>query len=186
MIGYTISLAFSVTYKQLRESKLPSARHTAISHLRIFHRCLKEMSTTWWSAAVMARLGQRVLNNIEPTIDQDCSTGPEINVTRLDSQHESSIISSRPTIPTDDIPHVGRRIDAGSHSTHPLSGHRLGSEKRSDFEVEGTPFLTPTEIEDFDTFFGNFLDVGFPNCANDQLLLDLDMPDFEFVPHGLA
>ena len=44
----------------------------------------------------------------------------------------------------------------------------------------------PTEIEDFDTFFGNFLDVGFPNCANDQLLLELDMPDFEFVPHGLA
>jgi hypothetical protein len=186
MIGYTISLAFSVTYKQLRESRLPSSRHTAISQLRLFHQCLKEMGTTWWSAAVMTRLGQRVLNNIQPTIDQECSTGPEINITRLNSHYESIVISPRPHLSTDDTPHVGRRIDAGSQSTHTLSGHRLGSDKPSNFEVDGTPSLTPTEIEDFDTFFGNFLDVGFPNCANDQLLLDLDMPDFEFAPHGLA
>ncbi|OQE77522.1 hypothetical protein PENNAL_c0060G11735 [Penicillium nalgiovense] len=186
MIGYTISLAFSVTYKQLRESKLPSSRHTAISQLRLFHQCLKEMGTTWWSAAVMTRLGQRVLNNIQPTIDQECSTGPGINITRLNSRHESSVISSRPLLSTDDMPHMGRRLDAGYQSTYPLSGYRLGLDKPSNFEVDGAPFLTPTEIEDFDTFFGNFLDVGFPNCANDQLLLDLDMPDFEFVPDGLA
>ncbi|CAG8909908.1 unnamed protein product [Penicillium egyptiacum] len=194
MIGYTISLVFSVTYKQLRESKLPSARHTAISQLRLFHQCLKEMRTTWWSAAVMARLGQRVLNNLQPTIYLERSTGPEINITRLNSQHESSHVSSRPLVSTDnmqshsaiDIPHVARRINAGSQSTHPLPDHRLGSDRPSNFEIDNTPFLTATEIEDFDTFFGNFLDVGFPNCANDQLLLDLDMSDFEFVPHSLA
>ncbi|KAJ5371765.1 Transcription factor [Penicillium concentricum] len=193
MIGYTISLVFSVTYKQLRESKLPSARHAAISQIRLFHQCLKKMGTTWWSAAVMTRLGQRVLNSIQPTIDEERSTGPEINITRLNSLPESSHISSQPLISTDNIPshsvvdiaQVARRIHTGSQTTHPLAGHRLGSDKPSNFEVDTTPLLTATEIEDFDTFFGNFLDVGFPNRSNDQLLLDLDMADFEFGD-GLA
>ncbi|KAJ5857978.1 hypothetical protein N7455_008872 [Penicillium solitum] len=194
MIGYTISLVFSVTYKQLRESKLPSARHTAISQIRLFHQCLEKMHTTWWSAAVMTRLGQRVLNNIQPTIDQERSTGPDINITRLNSQHGSSHISSQPLTSTDniqshsaiDISHVATRINADYQSTHPLPDDLLGSDKPSNFEVDSTPFLTAAEVEDFDTFFGNFLDVGFPNSANDQLLLDLDMPDFEVVHHKLA
>ncbi|KAJ5193360.1 hypothetical protein N7449_009502 [Penicillium cf. viridicatum] len=194
MIGYTISLVFSVTYKQLRESKLPTARHTAISQIRLFHQCLEKMRSTWWSAAVMTRLGQRVLNNIQPTIDQERSTGPEINITRLNSQHESSHIPSRPLIPTDnmqshsaiDNPHVETRINADYQSTHPLTDDLLGSDIPSNFEVDSTRFLTAAEIEDFDTFFGNFLDVGFPNSANDQLLLDLDMSDFEFVHPDLA
>lgn len=194
MIGYTISLVFSVTYKQLRESKLPSARHTAISQIRLFHQCLEKMRTTWWSAAVMTRLGQRVLNSIQPTIDQERSTGPDINITRLNSQHGSSHISSQPLTSTDnmqshsaiDIPHVATRINADYQSTHPLPGDLLGSDKPSNVEVDSTPFLTAAEIEDFDTFFGNFLDVGFPNSANDQLLPDLDMPDFEFVHHDLV
>ncbi|KAJ5817244.1 hypothetical protein N7447_009477 [Penicillium robsamsonii] len=188
MIGYTISLVFSVTYKQFRENKLPSARHTAISQIRLFHQYLKEMGTTWWSAAVMARLGQRVLNNIQPTIDEERFTGPEINITRPNSLLESSHISSQPLISTDHMPshsavnivQVARRIHTGSQTTHPLADHRLGSDKPSNFEVDTTPLLAATEIEDFDTFFGNFVDVGLPNCSNDQLLLDLDMADFEF------
>ncbi|KGO46294.1 Transcription factor, fungi [Penicillium expansum] len=186
LLGYTISLAFSITYKQLRESKLPSARHTAISQLRLFHQCLEKMRSMWWSATVMARLGERVLNNIQPTTNQERSTGPEINITRLNSQHESSRISTQPLVSTHDmqshsgidIPHVATRINAAYQSTNPLPDDRLGSDRPSNFEVDSMPFLTDTQIGDFDTFFGNFLDVGFPNSANDQLLLDLDMPDF--------
>ncbi|KAJ5520928.1 hypothetical protein N7463_001381 [Penicillium fimorum] len=193
MIGYTISLVFSVTYKQLRENKLPSARHTAISQLRLFHECVKEMGTTWWSAAVMARLGQRVLNSIQPTIDGECFTSPNINITRPNSLPKSSYKSSRRVISTDHMPshpavniaQVARQIHTGSQTTHPLADHRLGSDKSSNFEVDTTPLLAATEVEDFDTFFGNFLDVGLPNCSNDQLLLDLDMADFEFGD-GLA
>ena len=194
MIGYTVSLAFSVTYKQLRESKLTSARRTAISQICLFHQFLKEMGTTWWAAAVMTRLGQRVLSNIQPTVDQERSIGPEIDISRLNSAHESSHISPRQLASTDDmqshsaadIPHVGRRLEAGFPSTHPLAGHRPGPDQRLIFEGDSMPFSTATEIDDFDTFFSNFLNVGFPNCANDQLLLDLDMPDFEFAPHSLA
>ena len=142
----------------------------------------------------MTRLGQRVLSNIQPTVDQERSTGPEIDITRLNSAHESTHISPRQLAATEDmqshsaadIPNVGRRINAGSPSTHPLAGHQLGPDQPLNLEVDSMPFLTATEIEDFDTFFGNFLDVGFPNCSNDQLLLDLDMADFEFAPRDLA
>ncbi|OQE36909.1 hypothetical protein PENCOP_c011G08047 [Penicillium coprophilum] len=193
MIGYTISLVFSVTYRQLRESKLPSARHTAISQIRLFHQCLKKMRTTWWSAAVMTRLGQRLLSNIQATIDKECFTGPEINITRPNSQPDSNHIFSQPLVSTDDMPshsavdiaQVARRIHTGSQTTHPLADHRPESDKPSNAEVDATPFLSATEIQDFDTFFGNFLDVGFPNRSNDQLLLDLDMADFEYGD-GLA
>ncbi|KAJ5153768.1 Transcription factor [Penicillium coprophilum] len=193
MIGYTISLAFSVTYKQLRESKLPSARHTAISQIRLFHQCLKNMCTTWWSAAVMTRLGQRLLSNIQATIDKECFTGPDTNITRPNSPPDPNHIFSQPLISTDDMPsesavniaQVARRIHTGSQTTHPPAEHRLESDKPSNAEVDTMPFLSATEVQDFDTFFGNFLDVGFPNRSNDQLLLDLDMADFEYGD-GLA
>ncbi|KAJ5781099.1 hypothetical protein N7457_006259 [Penicillium paradoxum] len=193
MIGYTIALAFSVTYKQLRESKLPSARRTAISQIRLFHQCLKKIGDTWWSAAVMTRLGQRVLNNLQPTIDQTCSTDPAIDITRPNSRPELSHISPHSLTSTDqlqlssgvDSAQVGRQVDVEYQSAH-LPYGRLGSDNPSDLNGASTPFLTATEIEDFDTFFGNFLDVGLPSCANDQLLLDLDLPDFGFGQTSLA
>jgi hypothetical protein len=187
MIGYTISLAFSVTYKQLRASKLPSARKTAISKLRIFHQCLQKASNTWWSTAVMARLGQRVLNNIQPTIGQDRCTDQAIDITRSNPQHglrhisthppDSSVnIQSHPTLETTE------RTEPRAESIYLSNNRQLGSTHLTQFdEIASAPLFSGTEMEDFDSFFDNFTDLNFPSCSNDQLLLDLDA-DFEFVP----
>lgn len=195
MIGYTISLAFSVTYKQLRASKLPSARNTAISKLRLFHQCLQKTSATWWSTAVMARLGQRVLNNIQPTIDQERSTDQDVDITRLNSQTElrhvstdqfdSSInLQSHPSV---EFAQASGRTEPRAESAHPSNDRQPGSTHLSHFnEVAKTPFLSAIEMEEFDSFFDNFPDLNFPSCSNDQLLLDLDIADFEFVPDRLS
>jgi hypothetical protein len=191
MIGYTISLAFSVTYKQLRASKLPSARNTAISNLRLLYQCLQKTSTMWWSTAVMARLGQHVLNNIQPTIDQERSTDQEIDITRLNSQPELRHPSTHPldssvnlqSHPGVEIAQASGRTEPRAEIIHPSNDRQLGSTHLAHFnEVASTPFLSEMELEDFDSFFDNFPDLNFPSCSNDQLLLDLDIADFEFVP----
>jgi hypothetical protein len=195
MIGYTISLAFSVTYKQLRASKLPSARNTAISKLRHFYQCLQKTSTTWWSTAVMARLGQRVLNNIQLTINQDRSTDQEIDITRLNSQPEVRHPSTHPfdssinlqSHPSVENGQASKRTEPRAETTHPFYDRQLGSTHLTQFnEAASTPFLSEIEMGDFDSFFDNFPDLNFPSCSNDQLLLDLEIADFEFVPDRLS
>ncbi|CAG8036607.1 unnamed protein product [Penicillium salamii] len=189
MIGYTISLAFSVAYKQIRASKLPSARHTALPRLRLFHRCLQKLSTTWWPAAVMARLGHRVLNNIQPTIDQERNTDHGIDITRLNSQPESHHLPNHPSDSSLNLPSYSNfefgdpsgRTEPRSDSAHPLNGNYLGPTHLSHLnELNNGPSLS-AELEEFDLFFGNFPDLNFPSCANDPLLLDLDVGDFDFV-----
>jgi hypothetical protein len=190
MIGYTISLAFSVTYKQLRDSKLPSARDTAISQIRQLHQCLKKLGCTWWSAAVMTRLGQRVLNKIQLTMDPERFTSSETHITRPNSQSGLTHISPHHITSTGnpqshlgaDRTQMARRIDVGSQAAHSLADNPLGVYEHSGVgESYSTPYLAPTEVEDFDAFFGNFLDVSYPSCSNDQFLLGLDLPDYEFA-----
>ncbi|KAJ5124858.1 uncharacterized protein N7515_008683 [Penicillium bovifimosum] len=190
MIGYTISLAFSITYKQLRNSKLPSARDTAISQLRHLHECLKKLGCTWWSAVVMTRLSQRVLNNIQPTADPERSTGSETHITRSNSRPGVNRISPRYITSNGDLQsHLGadrmqmaRHTDNGYQPAHSLAEGPLGVDEHSGVaEMYSTPFMTQTGFEDFDAFFGNFLDVSYPSCSNDPFLLGLDLPDFEFA-----
>ncbi|CAG8335924.1 unnamed protein product [Penicillium salamii] len=198
MIGYTISLAFSIAYKQIRASRLPSARHTALPRLRLFHQCLQQLSTTWWPAAVMARLGHRVLNNIQPTIDQERSTDHGIDITRLNSQPESHHLPKRPSDSSLNLPSYSNfefadssgRTEPRSDSAHPLNGNPLNGNYLGPThlphlnEVNSDPSLS-AELEEFDLFFGNFPDLNFPSCSNDPLLLDLDVSDFDFVTDRL-
>jgi hypothetical protein len=67
MVGYAISLSFSISYKHLRKSRLKSAQQIAKDNLQLFHHNLKELSPVWWTAAVMVQLAQRALD-ISPQI----------------------------------------------------------------------------------------------------------------------
>lgn len=186
MLGYTISLAFSVTYKQLRESQLASTRHTAIEQMRQFHKCLEQSSSTWWSTAVMAKLGNRVLDSIQPTIDVQGSTVPVNNTFRPNSRQrrghrrshhdEDEVLGSHSSV--DYMQGLGR-AEARIERVRPLD-IQLRSDDLSNLDSSvANPFLGAPGIEDYDIFFNNFPDVNFPS-GNDQLLMDLDMSGFEF------
>jgi hypothetical protein len=186
MLGYTISLAFSVTYKQLRESQLASTRHTAIEQMRQFHQCLEQFSSTWWSTAVMARLGNRVLDSIQPTIDDQGSTAPVNYTLRPNSRRrmgyrrphhdKDEVLGSHSSV--DCMQGLGR-AEARIERVRPLD-IQLQSDDLSNLDISvANPFLGAPGIEDYDIFFNNFPDVNFPS-GNDQLLIDLDMSGFEF------
>ncbi|KAK9858528.1 hypothetical protein MYU51_017625 [Penicillium brevicompactum] len=189
MIGYTVSIAFSVTYKQLRTTRSPSVRHISLSKLRHFHRCLQKISTTWWSAAVMARLGKRVLNSFQPTIDQERSTDHEIDITRSNSQPElrhtsqnSLELSTNTQYHSNfEVGEASGETEPVSESAHHLNNTHLGSINHSDSnDTTAGPFGS-SELEDFDLFFDNFPDLNFPSYSNDQFLSNLDIEDFELV-----
>ncbi|KAJ6010034.1 hypothetical protein N7522_005050 [Penicillium canescens] len=186
MLGYTISLAFSVTYKQLRESQLATTRHTAIGHMRQFHQYLEQSSSTWWSTAVMARLGNRVLDSIQPTIDDQGSTAPVNDTLRPNSRRrmgyrrshhdEDEVLGSHSSV--DCMQGLGR-AEARIERVSPLD-IQLRSDDLSNLDISvANPFLGAPGIEDYDIFFNNFPDVNFPS-GNDQLLMDLDMSGFEY------
>ncbi|KAJ5766151.1 Transcription factor [Penicillium nucicola] len=189
MLGYTISLAFSVTYKQLRESQLASTRQTAIKQMREFHQCLIQSFSIWWSTAVMARLGTHVLDRIQASIELQGSTAPVNDALRPNSRQkagdqrsqnlgETEILGSHPSV--DCMQGLGR-TETGIERVGPLY-IQPRSDDLSDLDISvANPFLGASGIEDFDIFFNNFPDVNFPS-GNDQLLLDMDMDmsGFEF------
>ncbi|CAG7924252.1 unnamed protein product [Penicillium olsonii] len=189
MISYTISLSFSVAYKQTRGSKLPSARHTALPRLRLFHQCLQKLSTTWWQAAVMARLGHRVLSNIQPTIDQERSTNHETDITRLNSRPELHHLPNHPpdtsanlqSCSNVEFEEASGRTEPKSDRVHHLNSTYCGPNQLSHWNEVDSDSLLSADLEEFDLFFGNFPDLNFSSYSNDQLLSDLDVTGFEFV-----
>lgn len=65
IVPYAVSLALSVAYRQLRHSRLITHRNRAKSDLSSCCDLLESMSSRWWSASAMARLGRKALQNFD-------------------------------------------------------------------------------------------------------------------------
>lgn len=137
----------------------------------------------------MARLGKRVLNSFQPTIDQERSTDHEIDITRSNSQSElrhtsqNSLELSTNTqyYSNFEVGEASGETEPVSESAHHLNNTHLGSINHSDSnDTTAGPFGS-SELEDFDLFFDNFPDLNFPSYSNDQFLSNLDIEDFELV-----
>jgi hypothetical protein len=64
-VPYTISLALSSTYRELRHSKLPLQRSRAIAQFKACCASLESLGGIWSTAANMAEMGRRVLGEME-------------------------------------------------------------------------------------------------------------------------
>lgn len=186
MAAYALSLAFSITYRQLREEKLPSSRQTAKDHLHLFFQCLRTLDSTWWSAAIMTRLGNRVLNDTQHERNQERSTASELDQIRSSSQGMSTNSFSRKALP--DVHRlsqsgVGRtqllEENEGTYMNVDSVDHRqIGSDLSTNFhDLLDSPNMMSGNIEDFDLFFDNFPDINFPRSYGDQFFLDFDVPN---------
>ncbi|KKK13225.1 hypothetical protein ARAM_000554 [Aspergillus rambellii] len=68
VIAYSISLGFSISYKQLKRCHLPSMQYTAKLNLQTLYKTLESLGTTWWSARVLTRLCHRAFNGMQRII----------------------------------------------------------------------------------------------------------------------
>lgn len=175
--AYTLSLAFSITYRQLQRAKLPSHRLLAREHLLIFHQSLKSLCGTWWQAAVMVRLGKYALESIQrPTIQEQPE--PPMHTNQLDEAtrprlpfiQNPNFSNINHTTPQPDLSYLENlNIPQGNLNTpeDTLSGASFSPDLDHIFENHDLSALGEAS---FDTFFENFLDVNFPTCLGEQSL----------------
>jgi hypothetical protein len=69
VVPYALSLSLGVAYRELRRSKVPMYRTRAKAALRTNCTLLGELGDLFWSAGVMARMGEQVLEEMERAID---------------------------------------------------------------------------------------------------------------------
>ncbi|UNI17555.1 hypothetical protein JDV02_003887 [Purpureocillium takamizusanense] len=78
-VPYAVSLALSVEYRKMRHSRLPMFRARAMNAFRRNCELLRRFGTHFWSARVVAGLGERVLKEMEraaTTLARDASPPP--------------------------------------------------------------------------------------------------------------
>ncbi|KAL2869608.1 fungal specific transcription factor domain-containing protein [Aspergillus lucknowensis] len=170
--AYTLSLAFSITYKDYKASKLQSEESIAKYNLRTFHECLKMFSGTWWKAAIMTRLGKQALDNLDRGLLSTRSRGAI-----FDRDSPPLCESSRTWTP--DIANTEPTgLEDPQTSTH-SSRISMADEDlmaplvNSDFDdLHDSSFLATANPESFDAFLDNFPDVNFP-CSTDQCIWNI-------------
>lgn len=175
IFAYTVSIAFSVTYRQLKEAKLPSAKPLAIDHLDLFHQSLKGLSDTWWLAAVMTNLSKAALDGIHR---QRVQPDPNTSDTYGDGTDDGARSQS---------PSLDNQISVPATAPLPNVGSAWGSQSQgvnADSVVNAEPF--PPEVPSpfagavlslddeayFDSFFENFPSLNFPSVLGEPFLAD--------------
>lgn len=176
MSAYTLSLAFSVTFKQYRQARLSSHRLLAKGNLEIFYKCLERMRDTWWLAANMIRLGKRAVDEMQRSTNTEhanvltsCADQLSCEDRNLHSTINpmSNNIPSTQPIESDNRGYLNEADDPVSASNMGFELSRLSP----DFES----LLNNSVIaEPFDAFFSSFPDVNFPSSSVEQFLWEMD------------
>jgi hypothetical protein len=175
MSAYSLSLAFSVTYCHMKEAKLSSAQLVAKDNLAIFHRCLRSLSSIWWLAAVVMRLGTHALENTHQQLveeqeyklathyepEPESTTGAE-RLSGENADFHGELLAGRGVF----VNPSGTSENLGS-SDGGLSAPAFSEDLDHRFEKYD---LSSAEEGYFDTFFQNFLDVNFPSSLGEQYL----------------
>ncbi|KAL3471761.1 hypothetical protein BJX99DRAFT_262978 [Aspergillus californicus] len=175
--AYTLSLAFSITYRQLQKTNFTSHRALARENLLIFHQSLKSLCSTWWLAAVMVHLGTHALESSE----RPPAAAEERSEQQLRTSQSNDVPTSRPPIPAPGLPSINYSTSHDPSyfdATNELQGHMNdaqyplpGTSIPSDIDhLFGNHDLSTLPQDSFETFFENFLDVNFPTCLTEQSL----------------
>lgn len=173
--AYAVSLAFSVTYNQFKEAKLPSAQLLAVENLELFHQCLRALGDTWLLAAVMTHLSKNALDEIHRRLAQ---AQPDTWESRADHLGDDSRNQARSVDHISD-PHPAPLADSGDlqsfEAQSNISGHNqsvLATEPSSEFSFfEG--FIRSSDDEAyFDSFLENFPTLNFPSVLSEPFLAD--------------
>jgi hypothetical protein len=171
--AYSLSLAFSITYRHLQRAKLTSHQLLARDNLSVFQQSLESLSNIWWLAAVMMRLGKQALESSQRPASQGQSR-PQQRASQLNdvSRSRSSLIRS-PILSNVDY----STSQTGTNYFDNPSDSQGGLNTLED-PLPGTSFWSGLEYRDLtslgedslETIFENFLDVNFPTCLGDQCL----------------
>ncbi|KAL2830503.1 hypothetical protein BDW59DRAFT_158417 [Aspergillus cavernicola] len=200
MSAYTLSLVFSITYKPCRESKLLSVKTLAKANLETFYQCLESLSSTWWLAAIMRRLGKHALDNLHRCLNLNLEPAPSSSATiaiyPTQPPGDSGIQASRDTQTTStpssssssafDVqppPPPNGLVQPQPQPQTPNPANNAMNVSEKELLVSALPPDFDGLFENsavaganpgyFDAFFDHFPDVNFPSSSSEQVLWDL-------------
>jgi hypothetical protein len=173
--AYSLSLAFSITYRQLQRAKMQGHRVQARENLLTFHQSLKSLCSTWWLAAVMVRLGKHALESYRPAINTQSES--QIPTDSLEEGLRTRPPLIQGTNLVSNVNYSTPHTQTNSDSVDNLNTPQDNLDTPEDM-VTGAPFSSDLDLlfgnhdlsGSFETFFENFLDVNFPTCLGEQSL----------------
>ncbi|OGM48717.1 fungal specific transcription factor [Aspergillus bombycis] len=190
-VAYSISLAFSISYKQLKRCQLLSAQHAAKKHLQTFYKSLEALSSMWWSAQVMTRLGQRALDGMQRLAGRTSQLAPPYKKGPIAAASSScdacdvcSFHSEGSSVAVAEAAHDQQLFE---NEAVAMTDHQplfdFGDLDDSGFN----DFVADPIFQDIDDQLGNFLNITIPKCPSDSAFINPDTmwnPDeFDFSCH---
>lgn len=184
ILPYAISLALSVSYQHLRQSKLLHQQEDAREDFRQSCQVLQKMRRTWSSADAIAAISKTVLERLEKATDlssfsigrEPRAASPGICTASMDKPH--TLIDDRATGPTGNADEAGSGGIGLQGSVHdPTRDSAIGGSAPSTAipEHDGVDFL----FEGIDDIFGTYLDPNLPVHLDDYAFTD-DIPPLDW------
>ena len=204
VVPYAASLAMTVAYRQIRDSRTIEEQISARADLTSRCEILESLSSRWWSADVMAKLGRKVLDGLhghaagdtskaalmmEDAVDP-CTAGGRMQVG--DSGSEENALAVLSSVAEAHGNNADRHNISGfqtwpeSAGTNNMGEHydHAGTAivPRSVDAAGMTEFLDGN-FQDLDALFGDFVDLSMPTMFQDPLF---ESADFFDLPDGLV
>ncbi|KAH6679016.1 hypothetical protein B0J14DRAFT_289234 [Halenospora varia] len=183
-VPYGMSLALSVSYKRMRQSRLPHQQKQARNEFEQCCGALAALKSTWWSAEIMAGLSQRVLQEVNKVRDPS-------NL-RIRSRRQSFGNARNEKYPLATGPPQVAQNSATSH-LHPALLNPNSNAETSDHQTGYQPSeanqpsldveffdVAQTCFDDIDNIFGDYLDPNFP--VNYEDFMGLSSTELEWNP----
>jgi hypothetical protein len=178
-VPYAVSLALSVEYRKMRHSRLPMFRARARAAFKSNCELLRRFGDVFWSARVVAGLGERVLREMERTANSLANN--EV----APSMPPPSLLPSQPTVDVDANPLANlANAAAAARMSEPVdpSGAAIGTPAAA-VDPAAVAALDALDLSLFDAMpdldvFGHF-DPNFNLDAVDDALeanLDIGLP----------
>jgi hypothetical protein len=98
-VPYAVSLSLSVNYREMRRSKIPMFRARARIAFEANCGILKQLGKIFWTAAVMAEMGSKTLEEVDRVYSQVTDeTRRKQSVAILASTNGTQLLSTHPPV----------------------------------------------------------------------------------------
>ncbi|KAK2767504.1 hypothetical protein FQN54_003661 [Arachnomyces sp. PD_36] len=164
-IPYAVSVALSLTYRELRQSRLGMARELAYKQVGSCIEVLKEYSATWWSASKMVKLAVTALSELEKATEKGREPCPSIQDSQPQLNHEETTQRNPDLVgqaQSSQVPTTQNNQPAGQQNLIPPAA--------ANAVLDASIFLNPNIPDPFVGFIGGNTEVGnFDTYAWDVL-----------------
>jgi len=163
IVPYAISLTLLVAYQHYRQSSRSVGRAIAKDQMDQCPRRLREMGSAWWPARNMARIGQRVLQQLSYREDPPHASDP------IEAESQI-IIEKNPTIAgANRLGALGLSSDLHpQHAQTSSNHHAFGTECLVDQSESFADFtFDESAFADMDAVFGNLMDMNMNALPDD-------------------